>query len=301
MRHRTYDTSVGLVNVFGDPLNDSPILVHALASFMDAGSAGRLALNHIVDSSEARVIAEFDIDKLFDYRGRRPRATFLSDHYGEIDMPRLLVKEVTDAQGQQFLALQGPEPDFGWLAMRDAIVQFVQKWNIDLVVGLQGIPFPAPHTRPVFITAHGTDESIVAGRRPWVGNIEIPGSLAGLVEIALGRQDRRCAGLVAHVPHYLTNVEHPASAVRLIEELSSITGLAIPLDELRDKARETDEEISKHFTDDADNAQIVSALEQQYDEQVASRGEAGSDESVDVPTADEIAAQVEQFLADLDK
>jgi len=292
---------VELLNVFGEPHDSSPILVHALASFMDAGSAGRMALNTLVEASEAPVIAEFDIDLLFDYRSRRPRATFLTDHYGEIDMPRLLIKEVTDAQGQQFLVLQGPEPDFGWLAMRDAIVQIVHRWNIELVVGLQGIPFPCPHTRPVCITAHGTDESLLAGRRPWVGDIEIPGSLSGLVEIALGKQDRRCIGLVAHVPHYLTNVEHPASAVRLLEELSSITGLAVPLDELRARAQTTNEEITRHFTDDEDNAQVVSTLEQQYDEQFATREDDGSEHPVDVPSADEIAAQVEQFLADLDK
>jgi len=293
---------MSLVRVQADPRAQRPVLVHAFAGFLDAGGGGRLAVSHMIDSLESRVIADFDIDHLYDYRGRRPRSTFLSDHYGEIELPELRLHEVTDSQGQGFLVLSGPEPDLGWRSVRDAILDLVTQWDIQLVVGLQGVPFPAPHTRPVQITAHGNDERLIAGRKPWVGDIEVPGSLAGLLELALTEQSRTSMGLVAHVPHYLAAADYPSAAVRLIEELSATTGVTIPLDELRERAEQADEEIQRQVASDPDNAKVVAALEEQFDGMLAARrDEESEDNPIALATGDEIAAQVEQFLADLDR
>jgi len=293
---------MSLIHVHENPRSQWPVLVHAFAGFLDAGGGGRLAVTHMIDSLESRVLVDFDIDHLYDYRGRRPRATFLSDHYGEIEMPELKLFEVTDSQGQGFLVLSGPEPDLGWKTVRDAIIDLVERWDIQLVVGLQGVPFPAPHTRPVQITAHGNDEHLIAGRKPWVGDIEVPGSLAGLLELALTAQSRTSLGLVAHVPHYLAASDYPAAASRLIEELSATTGLTIPLGDLRERAEQADEEIQRQVASDPDNAKVVAALEEQFDGMVAARRDEDSTQTaLPLATGDEIAAQVEQFLADLDR
>lgn len=293
---------MSLIRVHDNPRSQWPVLVHAFAGFLDAGGGGRLAVTHMIDSLDSRVLADFDIDHLYDYRGRRPRATFLSDHYGEIEMPELKLFEVTDSQGQGFLVLSGPEPDLGWKLVRDAILDLVERWDIQLVVGLQGVPFPAPHTRPVQITAHGNDERLIAGRKPWVGDIEVPGSLAGLLELALTTHSRTSLGLVAHVPHYLAASDYPAAASRLIEELSATTGLTIPLGDLRERAEQADEEIQRQVGSDPDNVKVVAALEEQFDGMIAARRDEDSTQpALPLATGDEIAAQVEQFLADLDR
>ena len=291
-----------LVTVHADPVTARPVLIHAFAGFLDAGAAGKVAMGHMIDSLEHRLIAAFDIDMLYDYRGRRPRATFLSDHYGEIEMPQLHMYEMTDSQGQGFLAIQGPEPDFGWRAVRDAIMDMVTRWDVPLVVGLQGVPFPAPHTRPVQVTAHGNDKSLIAGREPWVGDMEVPGSLGGLLEVTLTERERTSIGFVAHVPHYLAGTEYPSAAVRLIEELSTTTGLTIPLDALREQAEQSDMEIAQQVSADPENLKVVEALERQLDSMLAARAaESGDETPIDMVNGDELAAQVEKFLADLDR
>ncbi|MBU6213965.1 MAG: PAC2 family protein [Actinomycetales bacterium] len=291
-----------LLRVHADPVSARPVLVHAFAGFLDAGGGGRLAVAHMIESLPSRVVADFDIDLLYDYRGRRPRATFLSDHYGEIELPELQLHEVTDSQGQGFLVLNGPEPDLGWRSVRDAIIDLVVRWDISLVVGMQGVPFPAPHTRPVQVTAHGNDSRLIAGRTPWVGDIEVPGSLAGLLELALTAKSRTSLGLVAHVPHYLAAADYPAAAVRLIEEFSATTGLTIPLDDVRESAEQADAEIERQVSSDPDNRKVVAALEEQFDGMVAARAdESGAARDLPLATGDEIAAQVEQFLAELDR
>ena len=292
---------MSLVKIIAEPAAERPVLVHALAGFLDAGATGRIAISHMIETLDCRLIAEFDIDHLYDYRGRRPRATFLSDHYGEIDLPELKLFELTDTQGQGFLVLQGPEPDMGWKTVRDTLLELIERWDVELIVSVQGVPFPAPHTRPVQITAHGNDPDLIAGREPWVGDIEIPGSLTGLLEISLNAAERKAMGFVAHVPHYLTGADYPSAAVRVIEELSATTGLMIPLDDLRTRAEEADAEIGRQVSADPENAQVVTALERQLDGLLAARAAENAETPADLPTADEIAAQVERFLADLDR
>ena len=280
-----------------------PILLMGIAGFMDAGSAGRLATGYLRDLLESRVVARIDIDSYFDYRARRPKTEFMSDHYESIEMPEIVVRQFTDDTNTSFLMLTGPEPDMGWRVIADAICDLVDLWDVRLVVGMQGVPFPAPHTRPVQVTAHGNNPDLLHGRRPWVGDIEVPGSLNALVELMLSERDRDMLTLIGHVPHYLTTSEYHRASVRLLEETSAITGLVLPLDDLRDLANETDQEISAQVSSDSDNVEVVRQLENQFDNFMAARGVQGVEDVTasvaDLPSGDEIAEQVERFLAEI--
>jgi hypothetical protein len=92
----------------------SGVLLHALQGFVDAGSATRLAADHLLTELDSRVVATFDADQLVDYRSRRPTMVYDRDHYSSYQEPRLQLHAVTDAAGQEFLLLTGPEPDMQW-------------------------------------------------------------------------------------------------------------------------------------------------------------------------------------------
>ncbi|NED57214.1 PAC2 family protein, partial [Micromonospora aurantiaca] len=70
------------------------------------------------------------------------------------------------------------------------------------------------------------------------------------------------------------------------------TGLALPVDRLRDAAAATDADIADQVDGNDEVEKVVRALEQQYD---AFAGAAERDsllaESQDMPTADELGAQ----------
>ena len=72
---------------------DAPVLVHALSGFLDAGGARQIAVAHLLATHGHRTVAEFDIDAIYDYRARRPRLVFDTDHYASIDYPELLLTE----------------------------------------------------------------------------------------------------------------------------------------------------------------------------------------------------------------
>lgn len=278
------------------------VLLHSLAGFLDAGMAGSLAVRHLLAVLESRVVVDFDVDELFDYRARRPAMTFLTDHYGDIDLPSLQINELRDDVGTAFYLLSGPEPDFRWQRFAAAVSALVRELGIGLVVGMHAVPFPAPHTRPVGVTAHSSDPVLVAGRSPWVGDLQVPGHMAGLLEITLGAAGQPVMGFAAHVPHYVAGGEYPAAAVALLENVMAQTSLVLPLDALRDAARVTAADLDAQVASSTENTEAVHLLEQQYEAVVASRsgddGPGGTGAGAEqLPSGEDIAAQVERFLA----
>jgi predicted ATP-grasp superfamily ATP-dependent carboligase len=274
------------------------VLLHSFWGFLDAGSAGRLAVKHLLDTLEHREIATFDVDVLLDYRARRPRMIFDGDHYAEVELPKLALYEVKDVAGLPFLVLAGPEPDFRWQQFVAAVRGLIDQLDVELTISIAGVPWPAPHTRPIILSKHATDRRLLEGHMPWVGTMEVPGSIAGLLEFTLGQAGKTAMGFVAHVPHYLSQLDHPRAAVTLLEAVSATTGLLFPLDALRKAADEVDAEIAAQVENSEENLVQMRALERQYDALLESRAGATATAS-GIPTADEIAAQVEQFLADL--
>jgi hypothetical protein len=50
---------------------DGPVLLHAVRGFVDAGSAGDLAVEHLIDEFRVERLVTFDVDQLLDYRSKR--------------------------------------------------------------------------------------------------------------------------------------------------------------------------------------------------------------------------------------
>ena len=73
-----------------------PVLVYAFSGFVDAGSGVRLAADHILQTCSYRLLATFDADELLDYRARRPKMTYVVDHFATVEIPQIVLHEVTD-------------------------------------------------------------------------------------------------------------------------------------------------------------------------------------------------------------
>lgn len=281
------------------PQLDGAALLWYFDGFIDAGAAGRLVTEHLLDKLDHRVIATFDVDRLIDYRSRRPVMTFAKDHWERCERLELAMHLVRDAAGRPFLLLAGPEPDHEWERFTVAVSELSQQLGAGLAVGFHGIPLGVPHTRPLGVTAHATRPELVEGDRPLPSQLQVPGSIAALLEFRFGQAGRDAAGFAVHIPHYLAQAAYPAGAARLLESVTALTGLSVPDDSLREAARRTDAEINRQVEASAEVTEVVRALEQQYD----AAAEAGppDGELVDpenMPTAEELGEQFERFLAE---
>ena len=280
--------------------DDELVMLYYLDGFIDAGGAGRLLAAHLLSSLEHEAVARFDVDALIDYRSRRPTMTFAKDHWEHYDAPELTVSLLRDTSGTPFLLLNGPEPDREWEAFTLAVRQLSAALGVRLAVSFHGIPMGVPHTRPLGVTAHATRAELVEGYRPLVDRLQVPGSASALLELRLGEDERAAIGFAVHVPHYLAQAAYPAAAVTLLESVQRATGLSLPTDALREAAHRTDLEIARQVEGSEEVSEVVEALEQQYDA-FAAGGNGGllADEAENnMPTAEELGAQFERFLAE---
>ncbi|MGN9777374.1 proteasome assembly chaperone family protein [Micromonospora sp. H33] len=277
-----------------------PVLIQALSGFVDAGNATRLAREQLLTSLDARPIARFDLDQLFDYRSRRPVMTFVEDHWESYDAPALELQLLHDDDETPFLLLTGPEPDLQWERFVAAVAGLAARLDVRLTVGLNAIPMAVPHTRPTGVTAHATRRDLIAGYEPWLQRVQVPGSVGHLIEYRLGEQGRDALGFAAHVPHYVAQTEYPAAAEVLLASVSRSTGLLLPRDGLRAAAEVVRVEIDRQVAQTEDATALVHALEEQYDAFARGRGEKNllAPEAGSLPTADELGAELERFLAE---
>ena len=279
---------------------EAPVLVHALSGFMDAGHAGSGLSDHLLANFEHEVIARFDVDLLLDYRARRPELRFVEDHFEGYAAPELVLRLVHDAQGVPFLFLTGPEPDVMWERFVAAVVGLVEQLGVRLTIGLHGIPMAVPHTRPLGVTMHGTRKDLVTVVNPWRGEIKVPSSISSLLELRLGERGYDALGVVAHVPHYLSEAEYPDASLVLLRSLEAATGLELPAGPLARVAEQARTLIQQQVEQSEEVGRVVEALETQYDAFTGARGRGLLVDSASMPTADEIGAEFERFLAGLD-
>jgi hypothetical protein len=278
------------------------VLVHDLAGDFDAAHAGALAGAHLLASLPNELIARFDADALVDYRAHRPRMTFSGDRYEAFAAPEISLHALEDDAGEPFLLLHGAEPDYRWERFVAAVATLVERLGVTSVVSLQAIPMPVPHTRPVTVTAHASRRQLIEPYPVYWGEMRIPGSVSALLELRLGEQGVDALGVAAHVPHYLAQTTYPAASLTLVEHLERLTGLHLPTETLREAAEAHRTEVDAQIARSSENTAVVAALEQQYDSFTAARE--GSDllgGAGEVPSAEEIGAEFERFLADQDR
>jgi hypothetical protein len=158
---------------------------------------------------------------------------------------------------------------------------------------------PTPHTRPLGVTVSGNRVELIDSMSIWKPNTQAPATALHLVEYRLQEMGHPTAGFVLLIPHYLADTEYPDAAVTAIESISAATGLIFPTDRLREEGREFLTKIDAQLETNQELARLVGTLEERHDSYMEGNPLRSplTDEDGELPTADEIAAELENFLA----
>ena len=285
--------------IFDDPgIKGLPLLI-SLTGFMDAGHVVQQVSAELLEVLEHTVVTEFDADQLMDYRGRRPKITFVEDHLTDYRPHRLEIHRLHDGLGEPFLLLTGAEPDFQWERFVGAVVGLVEQLQVPLIAWVHAIPMPVPHTRPIGVTLHGNRPDLIDGMSAWRPTVEVPASIGHVLELRLIEAGHDVVGHVIHVPHYLSEAEYPPAAVAGLEYLGATAKLVLPTDRLREAGRDVERQIARQVGDSADVQNVVTSLEKRYDEYTdgAERRSLLVKDNSELASADELGAAVEAYLA----
>jgi hypothetical protein len=286
-------------DIFDDAATKGLPLLMSLTGFMDAGHVVSQVSEELLEVLEHELVAEFDADQLMDYRGRRPRITFVEDHLTDYQPHRLELHRLHDGLGEPFLLLTGVEPDLQWERFASAVVGLVDELEVSLISWVHAIPMPVPHTRPIGVTMHGNRSDLIDGMSAWRPTVEVQASIGHVLEMRLIEAGNDVVGHVIHVPHYLADAEYPPAAVAGLEYLGATARLVLPTDRLRETGRDVERQIARQVGNSAEVQSVVSSLEQRYDEHAdgAERRSLLVKENSELASADELGAAVEAYLA----
>jgi hypothetical protein len=267
----------------------SPVLLLATDSWVDAGLGARAAIAHIMENITTEPVAEFDSDQLIDFRSRRPTARIADGVVADLDWPLIELRCGRDAAGNDLLVLVGPEPDVAWHAFVAAVVELTVGLGIRLVAGLGAYPAPVPHTRTVPLTAIATEAELAARVGIVAGSIEVPAGIQTALQVSFGAAGIPAIGIWARVPHYLAAAPYPPVSAALVTSLEAVTGMQLASAALREAAEGASAEIDKLIAESEEHQTMVRELELAFDAREAA-------ESEDLPSGDELAAELERFL-----
>ena len=273
-------------------------LIVALTGFTDAGTAVGQLVEYFRDELDPTPLAVFSNDVLLDYRARRPVISFEQDHLTDYRPPRLELSLVHDSLGQPFLLLAGYEPDFAWDAFTAAVLEFVDVLEASAVTWVHSIPMPVPHTRPIGTTVSGTRTDLTEAHSVWQPHTQVPATAGHLLEYRLAEAGVEVSGFVLLIPHYLGDTEYPAAALAALDSLTVATGRVFAGDDLRDENRDYLSKVQEQVAGSDELSRMVQGLEERYDAYMAGSTLATPMiHTGDLPSADELAAELERFLA----
>jgi hypothetical protein len=274
-------------------------LVAGLTGFADAGSAVSQLGSYLLDTLEVEEVASFDSDLLLDYRARRPTISFDQDHLSDYEPATLKLYLAYDELHQPFLLLVGYEPDFRWEQFSAAVLHIIDELQVASTTWVHAIPMPVPHTRSIGVTVSGTRTELIESMSVWRPSTKAPATAMHLIEYRLQASGHSTVGFVLLIPHYLADTEYPAAAVTALESISAATGLIFPTDRLRQEDRDFIANINEQVAANAELGRLVGALEERHDTYMHDSPLRSPlmQQDGELPSADEIAAELENFLA----
>ena len=281
------------------PELDGPVMVSMLTGWIDASGAAASALATVEQVCGLRPLATFDGDVFIDYRARRPTMELRDGVNERLVWPEIELKVGVDGTGHDVLVLTGPEPDTAWRRFADVVSDLAVRLGVRRAVFLGAYPFAAPHTRPARLSSSSPSADLIATVPFLKNSVDVPAGMGAVLEHALVDKGIPALGIWAQVPHYLGTMSYPSASLALLDGLAQVTGLAIDAAALRAEATIQLERIGQLVAGNPEHQTMIGQLESLYDQAVQQTFDLANPMSSDeIPSADELAAEFEQFLRD---
>ena len=268
---------------------ESPVLLVHLEGWIDAGLAAQQALHVIEAQAELFTVATFDADALLDHRARRPMMHLVDGQYADLIWPGIEMRAATDQAGTEFLILSGMEPDHRWQAFAASVVDLALEFGTRMVVGLGAYPAPVPHTRASGLATTATSRELADAIGYLGGSVIVPAGVQAAIETRAATAGLPSLGLWAQVPHYAATMPYPPAAMKLVQGVVQLTGLALDASVLADDADSTVERLNELVASNPEHQQMISQLEQQVDA-------LGESNAPTLPSGDELAEELQRYL-----
>ena len=283
MRQGAYPVAVALYRLDDPGPLIRPALVVAFDGWVDAGSAATTAA--ALMAADGRTVVTFDADRLFDYRARRPTLEIEDGRLSEMTWPEFEIRLVRHEE-RDVLILTGPEPDYRWPRLADAVIEVARTLGVVEWVSIGAIPAAVPHTRAVPILGTASEPGLLRGDiRPGpTGLLRVPAALVSVLEMKAADAGITAVGYFAQVPHYVSG-PYPPAALALHQAVARHLDITLDSGDLGEESEQLRTRLDSATSIDETTRGYVERLEAMVDEER-------------LPAGDDLITEIEQFLRD---
>jgi len=262
-----------------------PVFVTAFQGWNDAGEAATAACSFLVDSWGAEPFAGVDPEEFFDFQVARPVVRLEDGISRVIEWPRCTFHHARVEERDVVLFL-GIEPNVRWRTFGSAIVDLAQEVGASRLITLGAFLADVPHSRPVPVVGSASTPEEAEELGLMTSRYEGPTGIVGVLHDLSNRGGLPSVSFWAAVPHYVPAGVNPRAALALVERVGSFLGLDVDTAELSQAVSSWDRRVTELVSENEVLAEHVRRLEE-----AAARGTGPA-----VPSAESLAAEVEQFL-----
>ena len=282
------------------PALDAPVMVVMLTGWIDASASAAAAMSAIETESDATTIVTFDGDTFVDYRARRPTMELRDGVNTRLAWPDIELKAGHDLDGNDLLLLTGPEPDMAWRRFGAEVAGLASRLGVRRMVALGAYPFATPHTRPSRLSLSSPSATIAASLPLLKNSVDVPAGVAAVLEHACHDAGIDSVGIWVQVPHYISSMAYPAATVALLAGLGDVGGIRISAAAARRETVIQRQRLDELVAGNDEHRNMVAQLEALFDaaDEASTAVGPGPMSAADIPSADELAAEFEQFLRD---
>lgn len=242
-----------------------PYVIAAFTGWNDAADAASGAVKHLVETMNATPLAEIDPEAFTDFATVRPHVRLSDIGARHIVWPTVSMWTVSTPERDLILVL-GPEPALQWKTFADQIIGVAQTYGASTLVSLGALLADVPHRRPTQVLGTAADQAAIDRYDLRRSQYEGPTGIVGVLGDACHRAGMSSVALWAAVPAYAAQIPSSKASHALVEKLSELLDIDLPLTPLTELIEHYDDQVDQLISSDPSLGRYLERIENMDDE-----------------------------------
>jgi len=251
---------------FEKPTLNKPYLIIGFEGWPNAAEVSSFALQHLIDSLEAKKFASIPTENFYQISSLRPMAVIKEGRLIELKSPGNHFYYVKNPLSNDLILFYGVEPHLRWNIFADLILDLAERFHVMQIFTIGGTYDYIPHTYPPMVSALFNHEElrekvIQAG----LGLTEYSGpiSIHTFILEAAKKRDLKAVSLWGHAPQYL-QTKNVKVACSVLKRLIDLIQIEVDLSELENASEYFEQQVNHLVEQDPKLQEIISKLEEFY-------------------------------------
>lgn len=248
------------------PTLHKPYLIIGFEGWPNAAEVSSFALQHLIDSLEAKKFASIPTENFYQISSLRPMAVIKEGRLIELKSPGNHFYYVKNPLSNDLILFYGVEPHLRWNVFADLLLDLAERFHVMQIFTIGGTYDYIPHTYPPMVSALFNHEElrekvIQAG----LGLTEYSGpiSIHTFILEAAKKRDLKAVSLWGHAPQYL-QTKNVKVACSVLKRLVDLTQIEVNLSELENASEYFEQQVNHLVEHDPKLQEIISKLEEVY-------------------------------------